>query len=993
MSKRRPQDGIRRNKRTSAVPKRLTSGDTDASTFALTKHDVSVAPKSLSKGWQAFAEQPDETTAKALAKTLRDLSPAEARTSLDLIARALAKGSAFERSTMSRLIMSQLDGDVARGFLQATAGVRLATAEAVREEPGPQHEDLRHQLDLLPPPVKGAKLPQTLGGRDRLLLEGLDLAASGEVTVDLAEVEQHTDDVLDASSMGHLVKALDFIKITSSKDTYSQQRRAALADTVKGTTQQHLAEQMGFRAARSQRADKGGLSVQNQLAVTYWRTNFRDTLPGFLSKLQVAKKDEDILVNSPRVLRQLAMLVSEDVLKTLTIKALDGKSGISLLSGTEKHPLTAWKGHLDELGATPSAYQLYELMDTGRTPPPSDFTVDTRADLVELITSGPFSRLQEIARGTGELAPVCAMAEHLVLGLTGELGPKRFDTLTATALDSLSRLMHIVVTHEKNPSVAMRAVDLMMDEIGLVVAVAQNYTRTDYRETMRQILLERAPSIASPADARIQLDSHLVTSGMNALGTALSIALTVRDQQQVSRATEKIDYYETGELIGKLKKGETVAPREDVLVAALNPSTPFVTPSAGGLVSDVRRALETYQQGDPPFALILDTTIELAPAPTEQSQLDVVLGGLKNDIATGRLEVFLCKSFQKYASFGTGKVAAGDLTLLSMKGNRASAIARAEALLQDLDLDLARHDEGQLVIHMLRHGHGDELALARSAAANAKFVDEFCWPIDRLDTALGSSYVDGIPLLMRSTPTGRVGKLLEDLALIDRRDSFSFLRTSFVGGIPGPWGSQSLQENWYARINPGHESKETMVECFYAFGHLATSTLPGGDKGGTPVDLNALQLATVGEHLQRVRTAGDAGIARFRANIMASYCVFAMQNVRPKGSVVPLLIAFFAGPTDRVSIETQRHLAGELFSQVQAKIHDPQSLTNLSRQALAYLPQGATADAATSLAALSRAAMVLPTWSFKPYAVKLQLDQIGGSTEAARLRELVKAAL
>ncbi|MER5650308.1 hypothetical protein [Streptosporangium sp. NPDC002524] len=943
-----------------------------ASTTGTQQKTQATTPVALPKGWQAFVAKPDATTAGAVAKALEeDMSLTDALASMRLVAEALAKRSAGERSAMSRLVASRLSGDVARGFLKATAAVRLAhsTLETPKEQPVPQSGNVLHSLDLLPP-KKLQEVPATTPhGRDRQKFEALDLAAAGKVTVDLVELERRTDDVRDASSVGHLLEALELVNSIGGKAAYSKERRAELGPKVADTTQEHIVEQIGFRAAKTQRLDKGGLSTQNQLAATYWRTNFRDTLKDFLNKLRVSGKPgpSDLLVNSPRVLRKLGMMVGPEVLSGLKITPLSGTSGISVLSGTDKHTGVAWDVILEELGATPSAYQLYELMDMGKNPPPTDFTVDTRADLVELITCSPFSRLQEIARGKGGLAPVCAMVEHLVLGLTDELGPDRFDALTANALGSLSRLLDIVVENEENPSVAMRAVDLMMDEIGIVVATAKNYTWTDYRETMRQVLLERAPGIAPLVDKRIQLDSHLMSSGMDSLGTALWIALSSRGHDQVSRPTEEIDYFETGLLLGKLKKGETAAPSEDVLIAALNPSTPFDAPSAAKLVVDVLKGLETHKKGDAPFALILDTTIEVTPkSPGDQTQLDVVLSGLKDAVADGRLEVFLCKSFQKYASFGTGKVAAGDLTMLSMKGNLASAFARSEALLQDLDLDLARHDEAQLVIHMLRHGHRDELALVRSAAGNARFVDEFCWPIDRSDRRQGSSYVEGIPLLLRGTPTGKVDDLFRNLVMIDRRDSFSFLRTSYVGGIPGP----------YARINPGHESKETMVECFYAFGHLAASTPPGAKgPGKTQVDLAALTLGTVNEHLEalaRVPNTEDADIARYRNSIVASYCAFAVQNVRPKGSVVPLLVEFFARPAGRVTIETQRYLAGELFSLVQGRDLD---------------------DTPATLAALGRAAVVLPAWWFAPIAGKLKLGRIGDSEEAKRLRELVDRAL
>ncbi|KAA9376527.1 hypothetical protein F5972_24295 [Microbispora cellulosiformans] len=943
----------------------------------------------LPKTWQAFVAKPGETTAKAVAKELGEETNPTVLGSLRLMAKTLAQRPVNERSTMSRLIAAQLTGDVAFAFMKATAAVRLAhlVGEAPKEQPVPQHDDphgddLVYTLDLLPP-EKPKKLPEkTEKGRDWQTLDALDLAPGGtgpgKVTVDLVKLAQRVDDVRDASSMGHLREALKLVNtISGGRFAYSKDRRGEIGKKVpvKGTTQEHIVEQIGFRAAPSQRDAPAGLSAQNDLVASYWRTNFREKVTGFVKKLQVSLTfgPGDILVNSPRVLHRLQMVLPPKVWADLSVKPLVGTSGISVLSGAGKHSGVGWDKLLYELGATPSAYQLYELMDREKTSPEPDFTVDTHADLVQLITSGRFSLLQEIARATREIAPVCAMVEHLVLGLTDKLGPDRYDALTANALRSLSQLIDIVVANEINPTVAMRAADLVMDEIAIVVAVAKYYHGTDYRNTMRAILRKRAPSIAAKFDDEIEVESQLMTSGMDAIATALYIALSSRGHEEVTRSTEMIDYYETGELLDRLKKGERATPRKDVLVAALNPSTPAFAPSPAALVEDVLRSVRTHKRGDTPFALILDTTIEIAPETGGRTQIEIVLDGLKEAVAAGALEVFLCKSFQKYASFGTGKVAAGDLTMLSAKDNPKSVLARAEAMLQDIELDLAGHDEAQLVVHMLKHGHRDELALMRSSAGNAEFVDRFCWPIDKSDLRQGTPYVEGIPLILRTTPTGDADALFQRLALIDKRDSFSFLRTSYVGGIPSAGGVPGK----YVRINTGHESKAAMVEYFYAFGHLATSTPPGATEPSTTrVRLDPLTIDSVHAHLKALDVAkeSDSQITRYLNNIKASYCAFALQVVADKATVMPLLAYFFAESTDGVTIETQRYLAAELLT--------------FTRN------QGEVGSNPVVLTALYNAAVVLPAWRRTPLARGLwsALGTIGTSEEATRLRDFLDRA-
>ncbi|MER6008049.1 hypothetical protein ABT120_56600 [Nonomuraea angiospora] len=951
------------------------------SDLPITKRDVSVASAPISTstppGWQKFTEKPDPATAKVVAKALQDKTFSAQR-----MAEMLAQRSAHERSTMSRLIATQLRGNLALDFLKATAGVRLVKPKTPQKQP------------------EGDRSP----GRNESF-EALDLATPVKSTVDLVELAKRTDDADDASSIAYLKKALaDITLISSGEEPYSELRRTALRK-VAAPAQEHIVKQVGFRTAGSKRTGQSNLTTQHDVESSYWRTSFGEALDDFAEKLQVDHKlqEGDILVNSPRVLRKLEMVLDPKVLAKLEIRPLKGDTGISVLRGASD-PSLKWKEILEGIGATPSAYQLYELMDAGKPSLPPNFTVDAHADLAQLITSSAFSRLQDTARGKGELAPVCAMVEHLLLGLTDKLGPDRRDALTADALRSLSRLLDIVV-EEPNPSTALRAVDLMMDEIAVVLAAAKNYGRVDYWKTMQDVLLKRAPSIAPYVGREIELSSHLMTSGMDALGTALYIALSSRRTDQVSRPTEGIDYFETGMLLGNLKKGEIAKPREDVMVAALNPSTPFESSPAKTLVDGVLKSLKTRKRDDPPFALILDTTVEdgLDPS-TGRTRLDEVLNGLKDAIADGSLEVFLCKSFQKYASFGTGKVAAGDLTVLSKQDGYASQRTQAEARLQELDLDLARHDEGQLVIHMLKHGNQDEQALMRSASGNAEFVNRFCWPVTHTD--LGSPYVDGIPLLLRSKPEGEIAALFQKLALVDWRGSFSFLRTSFVDLIPGPWGkpTEGQQEDWYTRINTGHESRQAMVEYFYALGHLATGMPPGEKKPTTEATLTLKGVKDHWKALGRVKDEDDADIARYRDSIMASYCAFACQNVRYKPDVLPMLIAFFARPTTGVSIETRRYLAGELIAMTNltgVKSLDPDALRVLCGQAIAdfTIPGMEEPDATVALAALRRAAEVLPSWSMKPFAqalkdkLRLKPEPRDDSEEEHRMRDLIDRAL
>ncbi|GLL06929.1 hypothetical protein [Dactylosporangium matsuzakiense] len=895
--------------------------------------------EALTRLWGAFLKTPGVPTADALAAEL-EKDEVDGLIATTHIAEALARRPAPERSDLSRLLVSRLfrNYKLGLGLLKATAKAEVPAPSV----PLPQRASNVEGLDLIRPADLPKLTDKTLGGRDRLLLEGLDLA--GAETISLTELERRCDDAADATSITYLRAAMGLLAPHLTGHTSYTHRRSQKLTKTPETTQDHLIEQLGFRAAQSRRKDLPGLSPANFLAANYWRSDFPQAIKRFQTKLKSLKLEPtDILVNSPRVLAKLSMTIAQQDLAELSIRPLIGDRGVSVLRVTKAYQGPELRKALEDIGAAPSPYQLYELMDLGKQLPGSDYDLDTYADLAALITSSRFAHLRRIAAGKGTLSPACAMLEHLVLGLTDSLGPKRHDPLTANALATLYTLLDLVVATDLSPALLLRVADLMIDEISLVLAAAKYYTWTDYREVRWQILAERAPSIKDLAGDRIEVSSHLMTSGMDALATALFIALSTRGHHDVVRATESLDYFEFSGLLGKLKTGATAAPHQDVLVAALNPSTPFDKPAADKLIGQVQSSILSGP-GDTPFALIIDTTLEVDPADTGgRSQLDEILHALLEAVAAGRLEIFLCKSFQKYASLGTGKVAGGDLTLLTSKGNLESAHARYEALAQDLALALDEHDEAQTIIHMLRHAHRDELALVHNAAANAKFVDDFCWPTDRLNQRQGSSYVDGIPLLLRATLSGDVDELFDKkLTWLDRRDSFSFLRTSYVGGI----SAANNIEGPFVRLNLGHESRAMLVEYLYAVGHLATCTLPGRPVlSGKPLDLAALSMVSIREHLDAlavVPSTDTTGVERYRSNIFASYCLVAAAVMPSPADAVPLLVEFFARPGTRGTTETQRLLARALFTNLNNLFQaEPAFLTALGNAAAVLPPKEA----------------------------------------------------
>lgn len=344
-------------------------------------------PAELLQPWSDFLADPGDGTAERLAQaldTLRAANAERAAAAMGIIAAELAQRTARDRCAMSLLLTFWLTD--ATDFLKATAGVNLAhsTVERPKRDKTAGHPDPARAAGPTPSELFAAEPgpPPKPGKVNRDTFEGLDLAGADGRPVDLAELEQRTNDVNDATSMRHLTETLRLLEsIVVSGVGYSEARRRELASAA-GTTQGHLAQQMGFRAApsdasRNVRSALGTLDAQNATVASYWRTNFHECLGGFLQQLPALAPlgSGQTLVNSPNVLRKLTIVLPPEALKGITVKPLRGETGISLLSGM-KLDVAPKPGEvvltpeiLHEMGATPSAYQLYELFDEGKAAP------------------------------------------------------------------------------------------------------------------------------------------------------------------------------------------------------------------------------------------------------------------------------------------------------------------------------------------------------------------------------------------------------------------------------------------------------------------------------------------------------------------------------------------------------------------------------------------------------------------------------------------------
>lgn len=720
-------------------------------------------------------------------------------------------------------------------------------------------------------------------------LEALDLA--GTSNIDRRELLRRVVDVEDTSSLAFILDALQTI---NDPTPFSEKRRQELKGLAGKDGQAHLAEQMGLRTARNQREPKSGFEPQHPKSSTYLRTDLgspEDKLNLLYDKLGADRNDYP--VNSDKVLDRLRLLMSEEDLGKLSIRKADtGRLYfLRVKEGVTLSPSVDLKKLLHDVGATPSPYLIYKLLD-GQKLVPIDINVNPKRQLQNLIKSPPFTRVKVLAR-TSKQKAMYGVIVHLLEGLNPNW-LQRSNPLISNAIANLERLTRIAVASDLDSDTLATAIDLMMDELMVVLGSGNHYDNRDFEKAVSKLENDRSPALAELLnEPGVMRDHYYASSGMDAISTALTLALD-QTRGHIARITEDLDYFELSILLAKLKLGKVVEYNDaNILLAALHPSTPYKTQNIAELADKITGILKSYKS-DKPLSLVLDTTIE-----TGSDELNQLWKALSPFIKEGMLNVFTAKSYHKYATLGTGKLSAGATTVVG----RFLGLPTSATWLHNKALDFADSPEAQLMTHILTHAAEDEITLIKNAAANTKFVSELCWPSgDHRD----SKFAPGIPLLFRAMGGKDVRPFVE-LLNIEKRDSFSFLQTSFVP-IPGfPDPSHSV------RLNPGQESKEAMVEFFYALGHLALNRKPGE---ASKSSLAEISMDAIFAHLKALeKLDGESPEAPYTNNVRASYLYFATQFLKERSEANSDLLEQLGNFIDKRMMGVTRSMQAQLSTQ------------------------------------------------------------------------------
>jgi hypothetical protein len=405
------------------------------------------------------------------------------------------------------------------------------------------------------------------------------------------------------------------------------------------------------------------------------------------------------------------------------------------------------------------------------------------------------------------LVPLAKAEEALKLVLKGRF---ERDPLVKDALQNIDTILAVMPSYVNDTPRFTQLFDLMTEELHLVLSRSKPYQAEDFKAQAKDVLQKRAPSIKA-LDPSVAVKPFLVSSGMDALTTGFVAARKAAgDDSEFQLHNPEGNYFEVKFLLDHSKSVKDVG---NVVVANLNPSTPTEPPSTvENVIEHVVGKLGAVADAKP-INFVLDVTVEKG-GDGDTTDLDKVFANpaIKDAINAGKLNVVLCKSYQKYATFGTGKVMAGNVTVIS----KGSGFENGTKFVDESEqaLDFMNNDESQLMTHMVEHSAKQEVEMLNHAAANAKTVSQMAggkW----------ETFNDGLPFLLAplgETAFGDSGNKVNVLQLlqgigIENRESFSFQNSS------------GLMAGEHIRINTGQESEEGLVEKFYA---VSSMVLSGG---------------------------------------------------------------------------------------------------------------------------------------------------------------------
>lgn len=630
------------------------------------------------------------------------------------------------------------------------------------------------------------------------------------------------------------------------------QRRAALLKRVPGG--QCIAAQYGqtFAAEMSDFAPfYPRMMIDNEAELDYHREKPAPTLQKSLEWLYarlrdskahgVLPKDHDVVfVNSADTLNLFQKYLSASPGQgAVGEKLQDERLGRGIFAVPVPKKLRQAAEELIVLmGARPSSYQAKRVL-CGKLPDIPKAKIDNKKHIELLepdLPNAPTRRLRlaDPNIGTGAMAHTAAdLVDSLYAVLTehGRLKEKHiYNPMLMYGLNGISAHVEELNSLHNDTIRFSNAYRAMMEELHVALVATRPYTEKDFKKIANEQLTARLnPAILGSLK---EVEVYMTTSGMGAIMQGLSAAINLNEEKSFKLLSTKLHgnspiYFEATRLMEVL--GQKPSATSRTLMAVLNNSYPAANghsqePWGVKAVVDATRAEVAQQRpGARPLILILDTTVE------HREDLPRLTDGLKDELLQGKLQIVMCKSYQKYANLCSSKVMAGNITLLGTDIPERKLIddyLRAA----ERSNDWINNDEAQLMTHFVSSGQ-HEFQLFDRSVANANFVRDTCFtgqgdhaafdghhrhlPFAMVSMYAGGDDFNSPALQIRNAAGHDTSHKFEphddlDEHMIRQRDSFGFAET-VQADMPNTDGYNFAA----VRLSFGQESKAELTEMFY----------------------------------------------------------------------------------------------------------------------------------------------------------------------------------
>ncbi|XUW93168.1 hypothetical protein OH764_33960 (plasmid) [Burkholderia sp. M6-3] len=688
--------------------------------------------------------------------------------------------------------------------------------------------------------------------------------------------------------------------------SHAEKRRTELS-TVQGAS--YTVNQYGFRVS-SPAGYEPGLAMQHPESAEYHRMCPNKTFQQQCMQLYknagyIGPEDSVVFANSFVAVSRLIDLFKQSKPAAMGAIRAAKEVGSGLiaveLSDNSQTEIVQWA--MDTIGGTPSAYAVMRLRHatTGQ-----DTTLDETLDNEQVFAREFLNNtLLDLLGAVPPNHPLSAIAKctaSLLGGLQESLRPQldtpqfRHNPVVANVLHALTKTVSAMPTLIDDSGLLTSAYQAFLSEIQIVLTECKPYNDRDFKSAARSKLELHAGAVLSRL--RIQPPvTHLVSSGMDAISTAMYAARKARGVGNISSTAEqRPDYFEVGYLTAPTISSDRghvfTAPLNVSLTYKQGPDDKVYNWDAGKLVDHLKVRLNSknirkltlpelldkikrWKSNTPgledfPTVLVLDATLNARDA-AGVTDLAKVLNALEDHISDGSLKVILCESYQKYQSLGSGKVMAGAVTLLGAADADTRSI---EALLSEAERETAwmQNEDGQLLVHFLTHGAEHALNLSDRAAINAAFVQTVCFPEVEGHEAGFDGYEDNLPFGVILGADAKVafpgaGDAARELDLLDiaantltTLNGFSFPQTTYLAVM-----ADTL------RVTFGQEAPHELVEKMYALGWVTK---------------NRLSKVTVGQivdHIDNIANEIVEATCKNGSNPKYAYAALAllMQRARP----------------------------------------------------------------------------------------------------------------